>query len=335
MIMVASVGSLRVAAVMLCIATSFWTPPAEAHAIQTSLDNRSVMEAVASLRPGEFIWAPQVAPEGPVLIIVSLATQRLIAYRNGIPIGVSTVSTGMDGHETPAGVFTILQKNVDHRSNIYDNAPMPYMQRLTWDGIALHAGNLPGHPASHGCIRLPLDFARHLYGVTRLGLTVIVTDEAAVPRVAPAPDWLRSSSGSSRSSADAEEMWWRPDLSPTGPLSIVISGTDRRLVVLRNGRMIGSGPIAIEGRVVGTSAYTLRQIGGDGSTWMRLPLPGQPPAVQEVLSADNRRFRVPDALSGPIRSVLVPGTTVVVTADTLRSGGTGQPLQLLAGEEHP
>src|SRR3546814_18004653 len=80
--------------------------------------------------------------------------------------------------ETPTGIFTILQKKVDHKSNLYDDAPMPYMQRLTWSGIAMHAGNLPGYPASHGCIRLPLAFAEHLYGVTQLGLTVIITQSA-------------------------------------------------------------------------------------------------------------------------------------------------------------
>src|SRR3546814_12301464 len=83
---------------------------------------------------------------------------------NGVLIGISTISSGTAGHETPTGIFTILQKKVDHKSNLYDDAPMPYMQRLTWSGIAMHAGNLPGYPASHGCIRLPLDFAERLYG---------------------------------------------------------------------------------------------------------------------------------------------------------------------------
>ena len=95
---------------------------------------------------------------------------------------VSTVSTGKKGHETPTGVFTILQKNKDHRSNLYDDAPMPYMQRLTWDGIALHSGNLPGYPASHGCVRMPDGFAKRLFAETELGMTVIVSnDKVASP----------------------------------------------------------------------------------------------------------------------------------------------------------
>ena len=82
----------------------------------------------------------------------------------------------MPGHDTPTGTFTILQKRRTHFSNIYDNAPMPFMQRLTWDGIALHAGQIPGTPASHGCVRLPTAFARHLFGETSLGARVYIVD---------------------------------------------------------------------------------------------------------------------------------------------------------------
>jgi hypothetical protein len=99
-------------------------------------------------------------------------------YRGGTRIGVSTISTGRPGHDTPPGVFTILQKQKMHRSTLYDDAPMPFMQRLTWDGIALHAGRLPGYPASHGCIRLPKAFAEALYGVTDHGGVVVVADDA-------------------------------------------------------------------------------------------------------------------------------------------------------------
>ena len=101
-----------------------------------------------------------------------------------------TVSTGSDGHETPVGDFTILEKQVFHRSNLYSDAPMPYMQRLTWDGIALHAGQLPGYPASHGCIRLPKAFARQLFDLTSMGGAVSVVDfHADLPPIdlAPAP----------------------------------------------------------------------------------------------------------------------------------------------------
>ena len=138
----------------------------------------SVLEKAARLSPGQFFWDPKAASTGPVFMVIDLTRQRALVYRDGVPIAASTVSTGSKGRETPTGVFTILQKAVVHRSNTYDDAPMPYMQRLTSKGVAMHAGNLPGYPASHGCIRLPKAFAKLLYGVTELGTPVMITDEA-------------------------------------------------------------------------------------------------------------------------------------------------------------
>jgi len=137
-----------------------------------------VASAAASLEPGQFVWQPDRATEGEVEILVSVPLQTVYVYRGGALIGVSTASTGRAGYDTPVGRFAILQKKVDHRSNLYDDAPMPFMQRLTWDGIALHAGEIPGYPASHGCIRLPAPFARHLFAATELGGAVHVTDLA-------------------------------------------------------------------------------------------------------------------------------------------------------------
>ena len=131
------------------------------------------------LGPGEYLWTPEASPAGQVVVVVSLPEQRAHVYRNGTRIGVSTISSGKAGHETPTGVFPILQKREEHYSNLYDNAPMPYMQRLTWDGIALHAGRIPGYPASHGCIRLPKAFAKKLFAATERGVTVVVADEAS------------------------------------------------------------------------------------------------------------------------------------------------------------
>src|SRR5207253_3277748 len=116
----------------------------------------------ANLKPGDYLWHPEVSPAGPVVVLVSLPDQVMYVYRNGVRIGRSTVSTGTAGHRTPTGVFTVLQKKVDHESSIYKGAKMPNMQRLTWTGIAMHAGQLPGYPASHGCVRLPEDFAEKL-----------------------------------------------------------------------------------------------------------------------------------------------------------------------------
>jgi lipoprotein-anchoring transpeptidase ErfK/SrfK len=144
----------------------------------------SVEERIAGLKPGQWVWRPELAKEGPVQIVVSLPMQITYVYRNGILIGAATVSTGKVGHETPPGRFQILQKRETHFSNKYDNAPMPFMQRLTWSGVALHAGAIPGEPASHGCVRLPKTFAAKLFGVTTLGATVLIVDEAPSPEAA-------------------------------------------------------------------------------------------------------------------------------------------------------
>ncbi len=114
-------------------------------------------------------------PPGPHLLIVSLKSQRAAFYANGTLIAHTPISSGKASHATPTGIFSVIQKNRHHRSNIYSNAPMPYMQRLTWSGIALHEGQLPGYPASHGCIRLPRDFANFLWRTTRLGARVIIS----------------------------------------------------------------------------------------------------------------------------------------------------------------
>lgn len=119
-----------------------------------------------------------VAPaRGGVRVVISLPQQKAYVFRDGELFGTSPVSTGRRGHETPVGTFRILQKKVDHHSNIYDNAPMPFMQRLTNYGIALHAGHLPGYPASHGCIRFPRSFAKKLYGITNFATTVTITKQ--------------------------------------------------------------------------------------------------------------------------------------------------------------
>jgi hypothetical protein len=125
---------------LACIAAPAAAQPVKHHKL-------SVLERAARLSPGEFVWEPKVAPAGSLFLVIHLTTQRALLYRDGIPIAASTISTGSKGRETPTGVFTILQKEVVHRSGTYDDAPMPYMQRLTSKGVAMHAGNLPGYPA--------------------------------------------------------------------------------------------------------------------------------------------------------------------------------------------
>src|SRR6478609_258971 len=117
----------------------------------------------------------------PIMAIVSLRDQRITVYDAKGWILRAPVSSGQKGRETPAGVFSVIQKEEEHYSNLYDDAYMPHMQRITWSGIALHGGVLPGYPASHGCVRLPFDFAARLFDATAMGMPVIVAPTDVAP----------------------------------------------------------------------------------------------------------------------------------------------------------
>jgi len=149
----------------------------------------------------------------PVMAVVSLSRQRVTLYDADGWIMRAPVSSGRTGYETPAGVYSILQRKVEHFSNLYDDAEMPFMQRLTWSGIALHAGALPGYPASHGCVRMPRDFAERLFEVSRLGMRVIVMRDDIGPADISHPALFRPAAGDS-----------------AGP-SVVAYGPDRQPVV--------------------------------------------------------------------------------------------------------
>ncbi|MES2986500.1 MAG: L,D-transpeptidase family protein [Pseudomonadota bacterium] len=290
----------------------------------------NVMDAVARLKPGQYIWVPEIAPEGPMLVIVNIATQRLVAYRNGVPIGVSTISSGKPGHRTPLGVFPILQKAAKHRSSKYSNAPMPYMQRLTWYGIALHGGSLPGYPASHGCIRLPHEFAPLLFDETALGMTVVIVNQPAELRIAPTPKLTRQ--------MPVGPAVWRPELSPSGPVSIVVSAADRRMVVLRNGIEIGSAPVTFDGIIDRVQAYVLSDVIGSDYRWAKVPLPGQSASVAYDMPAHaSGRFQGSDPFRRALATVVGPGTTMVVIPDTLgmNSGLSFPPQQMTVIENEP
>ena len=120
-------------------------------------------------------------PQGPLIISISIAQQKMRIYDSNGLFAESPVSTGMPGHPTPMGVFSVIQKHKFHHSNIYSGAPMPFMQRITWSGVAIHAGVLPGHPASHGCIRMPMSFAVKMWNWTKMGARVIITPGDVAP----------------------------------------------------------------------------------------------------------------------------------------------------------
>ena len=150
----------------------------------------------AAVSPGRFVWRDDGGATGPVRIVVSIQLQLAFVGRANRLVGVSSVSTGVAGYDTPTGTFTILEKDRDHHSNIYDEAPMPWMLRLTWDGVALHAGKVTGEPASHGCVRLPAAFAKRLFEIADLGASVSVIDDV--------PDFMGQAPGANAETVTVE-----------------------------------------------------------------------------------------------------------------------------------
>jgi hypothetical protein len=291
---------------------------------------RPILEVVPTLKTGQYVWAPDAAPAGPALLVVNLATQRAILFRNGVPIGASTISSGKEGYETPTGVFTVLEKKREHYSKTYDNAPMPNMQRLTWKGIALHAGNLPGYPASHGCIRLPAQFSSLLFDATKLGMTVIITSLPAQPRQSATPDLAAPIAATTTTLARAPYEW-HPDRASTGPVSVIVSIADQRAIVLRNGTEIGSAPVRVTGSVNGGWAYALRAWDQSGQHWLKLQFSGAGDGM-EVAPGEGDRFDAPWDFKHAVQTVLRPGSIVIVTPQSLRAGSSGSAVTVIENE---
>jgi len=155
---------------------SIETYEAKAEASDAVAMARLQMEEVfgdKQLKAGQYLWR-KGSFEGDPRVVISIADQLAFLYRGDQLVAVSSISTGRETNPTPTGIFSILLKKPMHRSIKYENAPMPFMQQIDQYGVALHAGHNPGYPASHGCIRLPADFAKKLYGVTDLGATVMI-----------------------------------------------------------------------------------------------------------------------------------------------------------------
>jgi len=312
-------------------------------------ESRPANTPIDDLQQGEFIWLGDVSRSGPLLMVVSLDEQRAYVYRNGVLIGVSTASTGKKGHETPTGVFTILQKNKEHYSNLYNNAPMPYMQRLTWGGIALHAGGLPGYPASHGCIRLPSEFARQLFEVTSTGMTVVVASDSSDLAEAAYPGFLSpvDPEGRPRTTLPlmpSESLRWQPELSPEGPVSAVLSRGSGRLVVYRAGVEIGRARVVFHGsEPIGT--HVLLMVEGPASTpqrynpnwssqhWVEIGLAGhgeRSGKVPDPLLAE--RIEIPPEFIPLVSQAIGPGATVLVTDELITPATSGPRLDIINSE---
>ncbi|HEY6642021.1 L,D-transpeptidase [Povalibacter sp.] len=299
----------------------------------------------AQLKHGEWIWLGDAIQTGPMVMVVDLSEQRAYVYRNGLLIGVTSVSTGRPGHETPSGVFTILQKDRDHRSTIYDSAPMPYMQRLTWGGVALHAGGLPGYPESHGCVHLPSEFARLLFGITSTGMTVVIENRAGKPQDVPSPGFLapvtaRGEALSVQPLRQTEQLRWNPQASVDGPVSIVISRGSGRVVVYRNGIEIGRARAIFTGsEPVGTHALILAS--GPAQVALYVPDPATQHWLHVGLAGENdeggtepnpqiaSRLEIPPEFVREVYGILTIGSTVLVTDEAITPATTGKSLDVV------
>jgi hypothetical protein len=279
------------------------------------------------LKAGQWVLKPEIAPDGPVLVYVDLTRQRATVYRNGVRIGVSTISSGKEGHETPTGVFTILEKNVVHHSKTYDDASMPFQQRLTWMGVAMHAGNLPGYPASHGCVRLPMEFAKRLFEVTPMGGTVVIAGGSEDPIKRPAAGVLSPTmAGVTKMPAmplsPDGKFTWNPAAAPTGPVSIIISTKDQQVVVLREGIEIGRAHAVVATQTDQPQVMTLT--GGDKPQWIQVGVANLTGEPAEIISTERvEQMHLPAEFVKNMRSVIQPGTTVLVTQASVDPSSTG------------
>lgn len=274
------------------------------------------------LKNGEFNWFPERSPgPGPLLIIVSIPDQLLHVYRNGVRVAASTCSTGKPGHSTPTGVFTILQKDKHHKSSTYNNAPMPNMNRLTWSGIALHAGQLPGYPASHGCVRLPLKFSDMLFGITKLGMTVVIADNKSQPSSVVHPGMVLGDYARHEflgvNTAMKKAQYSEGQIARPKATSVVVSGKDRRMTVWEDDQIVASGPVKIEDetRPLPDTVHKLHAVDPEKGDlkWSSL---GYGKTDRDDLSRELRRIKAEPKVLQEVRKRINHGTTIVTTGES-------------------
>jgi hypothetical protein len=301
-----------------------------------------------ALEPGQFEWHPERSPDGPLLVVCSIDDQVLYVYRNGVQIARSTVSTGREGKRTPTGVFTILQRKIDHESSIYKGAKMPYMQRLTWTGIAMHAGELPGYPASAGCIRLPYEFSKLVYGEMQNGSTVVITRKESTPSKSASPASILMESEARRSAdkaVPAGRVIWEPQKSPHGPISMLLSYADKTVYVWRNGVQIGQSPVAYNPGTEALPEGVFLMLEGEGSPdpqfpgltlnpWAVLSLSGDRPEG-DVVAYLRDKISLPPQFRRAINSELKPGTILLATAEASNEQTRSGPMVIGVPGDHP
>lgn len=272
----------------------------------------------------------QSVPPGPLQIVVSIGKQRATLFANDVPVAEAPISTGVPGHPTPMGVFSVIAKSRYHSSNIYSGAPMPYMQRITWSGIALHQGPLPGFPASHGCIRLPEAFAVKLWGLSKLGMRVVVTRDPVAPvrfadahlmapkpaqdvtgtAVAAATNELAATTGIDKP-ADTPKQPDPPKqpvvrIKPPKPVQAFISRKEGKIYVRQGFEPLFDAPITIAApdQPWGTHVFTVTDIKDGNALWTALTIPSgyvQKPGKQKMSAKARERLekRAADLANAP------------------------------------
>jgi hypothetical protein len=319
-------SSKLICIVAIALAAVVWSSGFAAPMPQPSFHTKGTPtgRATGPLKPGEYWWNPKLSPSGPVVVLVSLPLQTMNVYRNGLLVGRSSISSGSKGHDTPTGVFTILEKKQTHRSKKYDDAPMPNMQRLTWSGIAMHSGNLPGYPASHGCVRMPYDFSTLLFSITGNGGTVVIGDnKSSQPHFASNPGVLlapKDFTPEMLKPLATGEYQWEPERSMSGPITMLVSAADRTVYVYRNGEPIGRAAIEVKGRLGGHVFTMLEGVTAGNSPFV----PGSPGHVWMNVESDaatrggdfaslSKRVRISPEFAGKVYEALKPGATIIVT----------------------
>jgi L,D-transpeptidase catalytic domain len=291
----------------------------------------------------------QDAPNGPLQIVVSIADQQISVYDNGALIARSSVSTGVLRHPTPVGVFSVIGKKRWHRSNLYSAAPMPYMQRITWSGIALHAGVVPGYPASHGCIRLKKDFAVRLWHLTRRGTRVIIAPDdigpveiadphlfALKPKTVSGPPESRAAIADNAimtaaavhppltSDADAQQVTGLPAPGSTRaavpprkavPISVFVSRKLSRLFVRQDFTPLFDSPIRIQDpeEPLGTHVFTVMGFQDEGAAFR-----------WTVMSMPEKSSRTPEAPKGRKSGNQIVETTTAVSSSDKANAALGR-----------
>lgn len=278
-----------------------------------------VSKRAEQLKNGEFNWFPERSSgAGALFIIVSIPDQLVHVYRNGIRIAASTCSTGKAGHSTPTGVFKVLQKDKHHHSSTYNNAPMPNMNRLTWSGVALHAGQLPGYPASHGCVRLPLKFSEMLFGITRLGMTVVIADEHSQPMSVVHPGMVLGEYAKHEfmDAHAAIKDFHAKQAEDNMSVSVVVSGKDRKAMVWENDKIVATGGVEIKDhlRPLPESVHKLvaTNSGKGDLEWHSI---GYGKSDREDLSRELRRIRAEPKVREELRKRMHHGMTLVTTSE--------------------